>query len=216
MSSKSDNEINWNFYFITDSNLTKQDCMKDVHDAIMGGARVIQYREKNRSKTEMMAEARILINMCKKAGVHLLINNSVEIALDVDADGVHLGQSDMPLEEARRIFPNGIIGISCSTLADVSEAEEKGADYIAVSPVFFTKTKADIGQPLGLAGITEFRKATDLPVIAIGGINLDNLESVVKAGADSVCAISATVATDDIEASVKKFEDIIEKAKGEK
>ncbi len=216
MSNNSGNEIDWNFYFITDSNLTKQDCLKDVDDAIRGGARVIQYREKNRSKTEMLAEARILVNTCKKAGVHLLINNSVEIALDVDAHGVHLGQLDMPLEEARRIFPNGIIGISCSSLADVSEAEAKGADYIAVSPVFFTTTKADIGQPLGLAGITEFRKATDLPVIAIGGIDLENLESVVKAGADSVCAISATVATENVAASVRDFEVIIKKAKAHK
>lgn len=208
--------INWNFYFITDSSLTKQDCLKDVEDAIKGGARVIQYREDRRSATDMMAETRILANLCKKAGVHLLINNHVDIALAVDADGVHLGQSDMPLEEARRKFPDGIIGISCHTLDDVSEAERKGADYIAVSPVFFTTTKTDITEPLGLEGITEFRKATNLPIIAIGGIDLDNVRDVVMAGADSVCAISATVATDNVEASVRKFEDIIAEAKSDR
>ncbi|MCK4758036.1 MAG: thiamine phosphate synthase [Thermoplasmata archaeon] len=214
MSSK--NEINWNFYFITDSSLTKQDCLKDVEDAIKGGARVIQYREDRRSATDMMAETRILANLCKKAGVHLLVNNHVDIALAVDADGVHLGQSDMPLEDARQTFPDGIIGISCHTLDDVSEAERKGADYIAVSPVFFTTTKTDISKPLGLDGVSRFRKVTDLPLVAIGGINLDNVRDVVLAGADSVCAISATVATDDVEASVREFEEVIYKAKLER
>ncbi len=206
-------KINWNFYFITDSNLTGQDCLKDAEDAIRGGARVIQYREERRSTMDMMAEARLLAAMCSKAGVHLLINNHVDIALAVDADGVHLGQVDMPLEEARKILPDGIIGISCNTLADVQEAEKKGADYIAVSPVFFTTTKKDISSPLGLEGIAEFRKATTLPVIAIGGINQENVESVVRAGADSVCAISATVSTGDVVASVREFEDIIIRAK---
>ena len=213
MPSKSDNEINWNFYFITDSSLTKQDCLRDVEDAIRGGARVIQYREERRSTMDMMAETRILASMCRKAGVHLLINNHVDIALAVDADGVHLGQDDMPLEDARRMLPDGIIGVSCNTLDDIVKAEEKGADYIAVSPVFFTTTKKDISQPLGLEGIAEFRKATKLPVIAIGGIDLENVESVVKAGADSVCAISATVGTDDVVASVGEFENIIKAAK---
>jgi len=212
----SDREINWNFYFITDSSLTKQGCLKDVEDAIKGGARVIQYREERRSTMDMMAETRLLASMCRKAGVHFLINNRVDIALAVDADGVHLGQSDMPLEEARRTLPDGIIGVSCNTLDDIVGAEEKGADYIAVSPVFFTTTKKDISSPLGLEGIAEFRKATKLPVIAIGGISLDNIESVVKAGADSVCAISATVGTDDVGASVREFEKLIGLAKEKK
>ena len=214
MSSK--NEIDWNFYFITDSSLTKQGCLKDVEDAIRGGARVIQYREELRSTTDMMAETRILANLCKKAGGHLLINNSVDIALAVDADGVHLGQSDMPLADARLMLPDGIIGISCHTLDDIAEAEEKGADYIAVSPVFFTSTKKNITTPLGLEGIAEFRKATKLPVIAIGGVNMENVEGVVRAGADSVCAISATVGTDDVEASVREFEDIIKSSRSQR
>ncbi len=216
MSSNRDNQIDWNFYFITDSSLTKQDCLRDVEDAIKGGARVIQYREERRSTIDMMAEARILASMCRKAGVHLLINNRVDIAQAVDADGVHLGQEDMPLEDARRALPDGMIGISCHTLDDVAEAERKGADYIAVSPVFFTSTKKDISTPVGLEGITEFRKATKLPVIAIGGIDVENVESVVKAGADSVCAISATVGTEDVAASVGKFEKIIQTAKLQK
>jgi thiamine-phosphate pyrophosphorylase len=204
------------FYFITDSGLTKQGTLKDVEGAIRGGASVVQYREKSKQFHEIAAEASEILKLCRNFNVMFVINDSLELAIAVGADGLHLGPCDMPLHEARARFPDGIIGISCNNLADVKKADEEGADYIAASPVFFTNTKKDIGRPLGLEGIAAFREATDLPIVAIGGINLQNVKDIVLAGADSVCAISATVGTIDVEASVLMFVDSVEEAGKEK
>ncbi|MFH0816699.1 MAG: thiamine phosphate synthase [Methanobacteriota archaeon] len=209
-------KIDWAFYFITDSNLTRQGFLKDSEDAVRGGARVVQYREKSKPFEEVLAEAGELLRICKDSGADLIINDNPELAAAVGASGVHLGQCDEPLSAAREILPNGIIGVSCGTAQDVAKAEEGGADYIAASPVFFTSTKKDIGRPVGLEGIASFRAATDLPIIAIGGINLANVREVVLAGADSVCAISATVGPGDVAASVREFETRIREAKAER
>ncbi|MBA3044651.1 MAG: thiamine phosphate synthase [Candidatus Thermoplasmatota archaeon] len=200
------------FYFITDSGLTKQGAVKDVQDAIRGGASVVQYREKNKSYREMLAEAKELLELCRNSDVFFIINDSVELALDIGADGIHLGPNDMAPAEARKVFPHGILGVSCGSVEKVTIAEKAGADYVAASPVFFTATKSDIGQPLGLEGIAAFRRTTGLPIVAIGGINLDNVHDVVLAGADMVCAISATVGTVDVENSVRKFVDAVSSA----
>ncbi|MDO9538248.1 MAG: thiamine phosphate synthase [Thermoplasmata archaeon] len=196
------------FYFITDSSLTKHGALKDAEDAIRGGAKVVQYREKNKPFGDMVEEARALLALCRKSGVLFIVNDSLELALEVSADGLHIGPHDMSLHDARKAF-DGIIGISCGSLADVKEAEKNGADYVAASPMFFTCTKKDIGQPLGLEGIALFRKSTELPIVAIGGITRKNVREVMLAGADSVCAISATVGTNDVQASVKWFVEAI-------
>ncbi|MBI5000181.1 MAG: thiamine phosphate synthase [Euryarchaeota archaeon] len=202
----------WAFYFITDSNLTKQGFRKDSEDAIRGGARVMQYREKNKPLHDMAAEAKALMGLCKGSGIDLIINDSPGLARAVGASGVHIGPGDVPLSAAREVLPGGIIGVSCGTVQEVKRAEIGGADYIAASPVFFTSTKRDIGRPVGLEGLAMFREATDLPIVAIGGINLGNVREVVLAGADSVCAISATVGTPDVAASVREFEGRIKAA----
>ncbi len=193
------------FYFITDSNLTKHGALKDSENAIRGGARIIQYREKQKNFPEKVAEALELRNLCRTSGATFIINDDLELALAVGADGLHIGPHDLPPAEARKRYPAGILGVSCGTVEEVRKAESAGADYIAASPVFFTSTKNDIGKTVGLEGIREFRKATKLPIVAIGGINLENLQAVMLAGADSVCAISATVGTPDVESSVRKF-----------
>ena len=192
------------FYFITDSGLTKQGALKDSEDAIKGGASIIQYREKEKNFPDRVAEALELRNLCREYGVIFIVNDDPELALAVCSDGLHIGPHDMPLAEARKRF-TGILGVSCSSVEAVREAEAAGADYIAASPVFFTDTKKDIGRPLGLKGIAEFRKATKLPIVAIGGIKLDNLPDVIGAGADAVCAISATVGRNSVEESVRQF-----------
>ena len=192
------------FYFITDSGLTKQGALKDSADAIAGGASIIQYREKAKSFDEMAAEAEEIRTLCHDSGTAFIINDKLDLALATRADGLHLGPKDMPLTKARKEFP-GVIGISCGSVEEVRRAETGGADYIAASPVFHTATKSDIGRPLGLEGVAEFRRATRLPIVAIGGINLRNVREVVLAGADSVCAISATVGTPDVRASVRMF-----------
>jgi thiamine-phosphate diphosphorylase len=206
-------EIPWAFYFITDSNLTRQGILKDAEDAIRGGAKVVQYREKNKSYDEMVVEASALLVLCKNAGADLIINDSPELARAVGASGVHIGQGDGTLSEARKTLPDGIIGVSCGTVEEVNAAEAGGADYIAASPVFFTSTKNDIGRPVGMDGLARLRRATGLPIVAIGGITLANIRDTVLAGADAVCAISATVGSPDIAASVREFEDIVRAAR---
>lgn len=200
----------WRFYFITDSNLTKQGVIKDAEDAIRGGAKVVQYREKALSYESKIEEAGQLAALCRSRSVDLIINDDPRLASIVDAAGVHLGPKDVSIREIRADFP-GIIGVSCSSLDDVERAEKDGADYIAVSPVFFTTTKKDISTPLGLEGVTRFRKATGLHLTAIGGITLENAREVIDAGADSICAISASVSVENVEASVRKFEGLFQR-----
>jgi thiamine-phosphate diphosphorylase len=200
------------FYFITDSNLTKHGALKDSEDAIKGGARIVQYREKEKNFPERVAEALEIQNLCRENKVIFIVNDDLELVLAVCADGLHIGPHDIPPEEARKIF-SGILGVSCGTVEEVRRAEAAGADYIAASPVFFTSTKDDIGNSVGLEGIMEFRKSTELPIVAIRGINLNNLHAVMMAGANSVCAISATVGTSNVEASVRKFVESIAQAR---
>jgi thiamine-phosphate pyrophosphorylase len=124
----------------------------------------------------------------------MIINDRVDVALTVGADGIHLGQNDMPLKDARRLVgPSMIIGISAESLEDAVEAEEEGADYIGLSPVFSTATKKDTAKPLGLDGVRSIRKAVKIPLVAIGGIGLDNAVEVIKAGADGLAVVSAIV-----------------------
>lgn len=195
----------WTFYFITDSRLTRQGIIADAGAAISAGVKVIQYREKLFPPEVKLREANLLAACCEEAGIDLVINDDIELARTVGARGVHLGSKDMPLSEARHIF-DGIIGVSINRPADVKSAEELGADYIAVSPVFHTTTKADISEPLGIEGIGQFRKLTNLHLTAIGGINLENAKDVINAGADSICAIKASVDVDDVEKRVREFE----------
>jgi thiamine-phosphate pyrophosphorylase len=205
--------IDWAFYFITDSTLTKQGAMRDSEDAIRAGVKVVQYREKNKPYKEMVSEAMELVRLCERSGVDLIVNDDPELAREVGASGVHIGPSDASLASAKKLLPNGIVGVSCSTLEEVRLAEDGGADYVAASPVFFTSTKKDIGKLVGPDGIRRFRKATELPIVAIGGINLSNVREVVLAGADSVCAISATVGTPDVVESVLQFEELVKAAR---
>ena len=206
----------WGFYFITDSNLTKQGAIRDAGDALRGGAKVVQYREKNKSPAEMLEEAKALLVLCNSSGADLIINDDPELARTVGAQGVHIGQGDRPLADARKVLPDGIVGVSCGTVEEVLLAERGGADYVAASPVFFTSTKKDIGTPVGLEGLARMREATELPIIAIGGITIANVRDVVLAGADSACGISATVGTPDVSASVREFEGLVRAARTER
>jgi len=195
------------YYFITDSSLSKAGNTSDVKNAVAAGVRVVQYRNKNGNTKEMNNEAAVLRKICKD--ILLLINDRLDIALAVDADGVHLGQDDMPYEIARKILgKDKVIGITVHNIEEAREAEKIGADYVGVSPVFSTSTKSDAGKPAGVSLIIEIKKNVSIPVVAIGGINLKNAEEVVAAGADGLCAISAVVAADDVAAEIKKFQEL--------
>ena len=201
------------FYFITDSKLTKNTVLEDVKAVLKSGVKVVQYREKEKSTREMVEEAAKIKGLCKNKAF-FLINDRVDVALAVNADGVHLGQDDMPYKIARLLLGHDkIIGLTAHNVEEAIQAEKLGADYIGVSPIFETKTKLDAGKAAGLMLIKDVKKKIGIPIIAIGGINLDNVASVVEAGTDGVAAISAVVTKDDVELECKKFINKIKKVR---
>jgi thiamine-phosphate pyrophosphorylase len=157
----------------------------------------VQLREKSCSTREFLQEALALKELLQPLGIPLIINDRVDIALAVRADGVHLGQTDMPINHARRLLgPDCLIGISAESVADAIEAEQQGADYIGISPVFSTPTKTDTAPALGLEGIRQIRALVRIPLVGIGGINLTNSRQVIAAGADGVAVVSAIMAAE--------------------
>jgi thiamine-phosphate pyrophosphorylase len=197
-------------YFITDSRLTRKTILEDVKSAIRAGVKIIQYREKGESTGDMIKEAKKIGELCKKNNVLFIINDRVDIVLAVDADGVHLGNKDMTYSIARKILGSKkIIGLTVHNIREAVEAERIGADYIGVSPIFETKTKLDAGRPAGLKLIKDIKKAIKIPFVAIGGINENNLGSVIEAGARSIAAISAILTKDNVEKECKKFREVI-------
>lgn len=201
---------NTDFYFITDSKLTKKNVIDDVKSAIRAGVRIVQYREKNKPKEEKIQEAIQLKEICKD--IIFLINNDVDVALDVDADGVHLGQDDMSYGEARKLLGDEkIIGLTIHNVEEAVEAEKLGADYVGVSPIFATTTKLDAGKPAGIELIERVKNAVKIPFVAIGGINFENADQVIAAGCKKLVAISAVIAKDDVEKEVKRFIDKLRK-----
>ena len=191
------------FCLVTDRRLCGLTCEEMTRIALEAGAGWIQYREKERTRREIFHEARKLRALTAEYGATLVVNDHVDIALAVDADGVHLGQDDLPLKEARRVLGNRIIGISTHSLTQATEAEQGGADYIGFGPVFFTATK-DAGEPKGLEMLGLIRKAVKIPVVAIGGISAENLSRVLGAGTDAV-AVASAVLRGDISENVRSF-----------
>jgi len=194
-----------NLYLITNSKLTRKSVIDDAKAAVKAGVKIIQYREKEKSTKEMIEEAKKIKYICDENNVIFLINDRVDVALAVDADGVHLGTEDMPYNTARKLLKEKIIGLTVHNIEEASEAEKAGADYVGISPIFETKTKLDAGPAAGLQLIKDVKRKINIPFVAIGGINLENLKSVLEAGAKSVVAISAIVTKNDVEGECKKF-----------
>jgi thiamine-phosphate diphosphorylase len=179
-------------YAITDTELSNCTHVEIVERLLAGGARLIQLRDKEASAREMFEAAQACVKLTRAAGATLLINDRVDIALATDADGVHLGQDDLTVAEARALLgPQKIIGVSTHSLAQVEAALVTSANYIAVGPIFPTTTKANPDPVVGLELLRQARTLTSLPLVAIGGITLDTAAEVVGAGADSVAVISA-------------------------
>ena len=187
--------FDYSLYLVTDRALSLgRSTVEVVRAAIRGGVSCVQLREKGCSTREFMDEARLLKALLAGTGVPLFINDRLDVALAVGADGVHLGQNDLPIADARRLVGNRmIIGISAESVADAIRAEAEGADYIGASPVFTTSTKTDTAPPLGLDGLRAIRRAVQLPLVAIGGIDADNASQVLRAGADGLAVVSAIV-----------------------
>jgi thiamine-phosphate pyrophosphorylase len=205
----------FSLYLVTDRGLSLGRSTADiVRAAVAGGATCVQLREKSCGTREFMAEALAVRAILAGTGVPLIINDRVDVALAVGADGVHLGQSDMPIADARRLTgPDMIIGVSAECVEDAVRAETEGADYVGVSPVFSTPTKTDTAPALGLTGVAAIRAAVSLPVVGIGGIGPANAAEVIRAGCDGVAVVSAIVSAPDPEKAAAELLTIIRKAR---
>ena len=197
--------VDYALYLVTDRGLSLgRSTLEIVRGAVAGGVTCVQLREKGTSTRAFIEEALALKAFLHPRRIPLIINDRVDVALVVGAAGVHLGQGDMPLADARRLLPPGsIVGISAESLGDAVAAEQGGADYIGVSPVFSTPTKGDTAPPLGLEGVRSIRGAVGIPLVGIGGIGLENAEEVIGAGAHGIAVVSAIVSSEDPERAAK-------------
>jgi thiamine-phosphate pyrophosphorylase len=207
--------VDYSLYLVTDRGLARgRSTFEIVSAAVNGGATVVQLREKACSTLEFIQQALSIKALLKTRNIPLIINDRVDVAQAVAADGVHLGQTDMPLETARGILGDRmIIGISAESPADAIAAEKGGADYLGVSPIYGTPTKTDTAPALGLEGLREIRKAVRLPLVGIGGLKRDNVAEVIRSGADGVAVVSAIVAADDPEVAARELKQVIREAR---
>jgi thiamine-phosphate pyrophosphorylase len=177
-----------------------------LRTAAESGASLFQYRNKTASMKEAYTEALVLRHAAAKAGVLFIVNDRCDLALAVDADGVHLGQGDLPLDLARKVMgPHKLIGISTHNPDQVREATAGRPDYLGFGPIFTPGSKQDHDPVVGLEGLRAMRALTSLPVFAIGGIQIDQVGEVVRAGANGVAVISAILKAPDISHAVKTF-----------
>ncbi|MBI5025610.1 MAG: thiamine phosphate synthase [Nitrospirae bacterium] len=196
-------------YLITDRIVSGLSHVEMAERAIAGGAKIIQMREKLMSRRDIYEEATALRKITAMHDVLFIVNDYVDVAFAVDADGVHLGQDDMPLKEARKILgPEKIIGISTHNLNEALKAEDDGADYIGFGPIFHTKTK-DAGPPKGLEALRRLRPHINIPIVAVGGITMDSVKAVMEAGADAVALASGIFSTPDIEGKTREILSVI-------
>ncbi|MFV0439145.1 MAG: thiamine phosphate synthase [Desulfopila sp.] len=176
---------------------------------IDGGIRLIQYREKRSEKSAaaILAECAAIREYTRQAGVLFIVNDYVDIAMLVDADGVHVGQDDLPVPEVRRLIGfDKLIGLSTHSPAQLTAAIAVGADYIGVGPIFTTATKGDAGDPVGLRYLDHVRQNSPLPFVAIGGIKEQSLNAVLDHGARTVCLVSEIVGSDNITETVRRLQ----------
>lgn len=202
-------------YVVTDEGLSNGKSHVEIaREAVLGGADVIQIREKKKPAREILSDAREIRKITASAGRLFFVNDRLDIALASGADGVHLGQDDLSLKEARKISPPGfLIGISVGSVEEAIRAENDGADYVALSPVFSTQSKADAGPGSGLSVLKEIRSRVSVPVVAIGGIGTQNVQDVIHAGADGIAVISVVVSAPDISAAAMDMKARIAAAK---
>lgn len=192
-------------YVVSGQHLARgRDLLTVMEAALAGGATTIQLREKNLTGRELVEAGRALKELAHRYGATFIVNDRVDIALAVDADGVHLGQDDLPVTLARQIMgPDKIIGLSTHSWEQALAASKLPVNYIGVGPVFPTNSKPDAEKPVGLELVQRVSRELSIPFVAIGGINASNIREVVAAGARNVAVISAVVAAEDIAAAAR-------------
>ncbi|MCL5111115.1 MAG: thiamine phosphate synthase [Chloroflexi bacterium] len=181
--------------------------------ALRGGARVIQLRDKTKHDAELLPIARDILALCRQHGAVFIVDDRADLAVACDADGVHVGEYDLPLSAARKVVgPDRLVGVSCyGNVEAAAQAEREGADYVAVGSIYPTRTKQ--AAVTGLEIIRQVKARVSLPVVAIGGIEAGNLAEVVRAGADSASVVEAVAGADDMVAATRNLIDIIESAR---
>ena len=202
-------EIDYSVYLVTDRRILQgRDLLDAVAEAIEGGVTLIQLREKEVSSREFYQIALKVKELAHSREVPLLINDRLDIALAVNADGLHIGQEDLPLKVARKLLgPDKIIGLSVSNLEDAVQGEKEGADYLGAGAVYPTTSKDVSESPIGPDGLKKIKDAVSIPVVGIGGINLFNIEEVKRTGVDGVAVISAIMGAPDIKDAARKLAD---------
>jgi len=205
-------------YLVTDRGYIGDRNLRDVVDqAVKGGVTIVQLREKEVSTREFIELALNIKNDLKSKKIPLIINDRVDVAMAVKADGVHLGQEDMPVELAREIMGEDyIIGLSIENMDQLREAENKDIDYIGLSPLFVTETKPELNHQWGLKGLQQAARETSHKIVAIGNIDADNAARVIQSGARGVAVVSAICASSDPQAAAKSISKEIRKAKAER
>lgn len=203
-------KIDYSLYLVTDRKiLGTRDLAASVEKAIQGGVTLVQLREKSVSSKEFLELAQRVKEITSRYDIPLIINDRLDIALAVDAEGLHIGQDDLPMIKARELFgKDKIIGVSASTLEEALLAQQQGADYLGVGAIFSTPTKTDAPE-VSLEQLSQIKKSVSIPIVAIGGINLVNLKQVIGTGIDGVSVVSAILAQEDILQAAKQFREFI-------
>ncbi len=204
------NKSDLQVYLVTDRDLCRGRNLVDVvRDAVIGGVTMVQLREKNCDTGLFVKLAQELKLLLQPYRVPLIINDRVDVALAVNADGVHIGQSDMPYAIARQLLGHEkIIGLSVENMEQVFAANELDVDYIGVSPVFSTATKTDIAQPFGLDGLQTASNLSKHPIVAIGGIHLNNAQEVIHHGADGLAVVSEIISAKNPTLAAKQLTEL--------
>lgn len=207
-------KANWTLYVLTDEE-GGYSHLEVAREAIAGGATAIQFRDKKMGGRQLVEVAQALRKLTRETGVVFIVNDRVDVALAVGADGVHVGQEDIPAAIARRLVgPDKIVGLSVTNLEEALEAEREGvANYLGVGPIFPTGTKPDAAPPIGLKLLAEVSQHVSTPVVAIGGIGAGNATATIEAGADGVAVVHAIAWAEDVAAAARELRAIVENAK---
>ena len=196
-------------YVIIDPQASRLDALKVADEALEGGARLLQWRDKSRDKGDQLPDCLRLVEMCNTHDALLIINDHADLAVAIGAHGLHVGQHDLPLVQARSLLaPHQLAGRSNATVEEAQESESGGADYVAVGRMFPTESKSNT-RPAGLETLRQVRETAHAPLVAIGGITEENVESVVEAGADAVAVIGAVAGAAEPRAAARRLTDLI-------
>ena len=210
-------KVDYSLYLVTDRALSLgRSNFEVIQAAVRGGVTLVQLREKEKTTKEFYQEGLEIRAYLKSRNIPLIINDRIDITLALDAEGVHLGQEDMPIDIARKILgPKKIIGASVFTPEEAETAEALGADYLSLSPIFITQTKPELIQHLGIEGIPPLRQVVQIPVVGIGSLNQANAYEAVKTGLDGVAVVSAICSQEDPRAAAAAIKAEVMRAKGQ-